>query len=199
MMKFYSFLQALSFHSKCPICSKPLQINDRDLVSRAEYPIGHPYQTFSFYIGSGTDDTMILNPYTEEIEVQHSRHMNPAYYGTGTGAITHSSNYSIYNGLHYQALTISCNSCCQYHYTLQIQADLTERRLIGTYLNSETISVKEGNMVHEVKNVYSMEKTEYAYFPKDGSSKRSSIPLVPLNLSDPKETIARIRKLLIFS
>lgn len=196
MIKFYCFLEGLHYRSKCPLCNKQMEINDRDLVERVEYPTGHPYQRFVFYIGKTTDDVMELDPHSEEITVRHQRTMETIY---GLKSMSAAGNYTIYNGLFYHALTINCNSCCQYHYTLQVHADLTEGRLAGTYLNSETISVEESGIVHEIKNVYSTEKTEYACFPKDGSSKRSSIPLIPMNLSDPKETVSRIKKLLIFS
>jgi hypothetical protein len=193
MIKFYSFLAGLQHHKKCPLCNKQMEVNDRDLSERVEYPTGHPYQRFKFYIGRSTDDVMILDPNTELVEVD-KRALQSVF-----GLRSQMGNYTLYSGLFYHALTINCNSCCQYHYTLQVQADLTAMRLVGTYLNSETVSVEEGGIVHEVRNVYATDQTEYAAFPKDGSSKKSSIPLVPLNLSNPKETVSRIRKLLIFS
>ncbi len=199
MIKFYSFLEALRYRSKCPLCDKSMEINDRDLVSRVEYPIGHPYQKFGFHIGKGSDDIMYLNPTTEKVEVEYSRRSD-AFATLGNNI--YSGRLPVpheYSGMFYHALTLNCNVCCRYHYTLQVHANLTEGCLAGTYLNSESVSVEESETVHEVKNVYSTDKTEYACFPKDGSSKRQSMPLIPLNLTDPKETISRIRKLLIFS
>lgn len=198
MIKFFSFLEGLHYHSKCPLCNKGMEINDRDLVSRVEYPTGHPYQKFGFHIGKSSDDTMYINAHTEEIDIEYSKKSDALFApGSKFGQIYNSS--PSYNGSCYHALTINCNICCRYHYTLKLHSNLTERRLIGTYLNSELLSVEESNTIHKVKNVYSVNKTEYACFPKDGSSKRQSIPLIPLNLSSPIETISRIRKLLIFS
>ena len=197
MIKFYCFLAGLHYHSKCPLCNKQMEVNDRDLVCRLEYPGGHPYQKFAFHIGKSSDDVMYLDPHTEEVQIEFSRHND--YNMKTNGYSGQIYQHSTYDGMFYHALTINCNSCCRYHYTLQLHSDLTERRLVGTYLNSESINMEENGLVHEVKNIYSTEKTEYACFPKDGSSKRQSMPLIPLNLTDPKETIARIRKLLIFS
>jgi hypothetical protein len=196
MIKFRSFLEGLRYRSKCPLCSKQMEVNDRDLVERLEYPLGHPYQRFTFYLGQRSDDVLLVDPNSEMVVIKYAT-VQETTNGMYTGRVA--GNYTIYNGEWRHALTMNCNSCSQYHFTLQVHSNLTERRLIGTFLNSESVSVEENDMVHEVRNVYSMEKTEYTCFPKDGSSKRSSIPLVPLNLSDPKETISRIRKLLIFS
>jgi hypothetical protein len=176
-----------------------MQVNDRDLVERLEYSTGHPYQIFSFHLSKSSDDILYINPVTEDVNIKYSRQ---EHFVTGTNLgsyIGQTPTPTSYSGTWYQGISISCNSCCQYSYTLRLHVDLTEGKLAGTYLNSEQISVEEGNTVHEVRNVYAVEKTEYACFPKDGSSKKSSIPLVPLNLLNPKETITRIRKLLIFS
>jgi len=202
MIKFYSFMEAIAYRANCPFCTKGLVVNDRDLVSSSyhqNYATGEAYPIYTFYIGKSTDDVMCLNPFTEELEIRYSNKFD--MYGMKNIGVYNGQTFAPpnYDGLFYHALTLNCNSCCRYHFTLQIHADLGNRRLIGTYLNSETISVEEGGIVHEVRNVYSTDKTEYACFPKDGSSKRSSIPLIPLNIADPKETISRIRKLLIFS
>jgi hypothetical protein len=204
MIKFYCFLEGLHYHSRCPVCRKQMEVNDRDLVARLEYPLGHPYQKFAFHIGKSSDDIMYLDPHTEEVEIEFTRNREDYALGShGTfkpyGYSGQIYTHSTYDGMFYHALTLNCNSCCQYHYTLQLHTDLTERRLVGTYLNSESINVVDGEQVHEIKNIYSTEKTEYACFPKDGSSKKQSMPLIPLNISDPKETVARIKKLLIFS
>src|SRR6185295_3735415 len=126
MIKFYSFLEALRYRPKCPLCSKEMEVNDRDLVDRVEYPLGHPYQKFSFSICKTSNDIMVLHPHTEEVEVKYIQKPDFNYSGTTQG------NYTLFKGVFYQALTINCNSCCQYHFTLQIHADLTEGRLIGT-------------------------------------------------------------------
>lgn len=201
MKRFYSFIAGLTHYTKCPLCNKEMEINDRDLVERVEYPTGHSYQRFSFYLTKGSDDTLIINPETETVEIKFSRRNNFSATYTGHVGQYAGQGYSpvTYSGMFYHGLSISCSSCCRFSYALQIHIDLTEGRIVGTYLNSETISVEEGTNVHEIKNVYSMDKTEYACFPKDGSSKKSSIPLIPLNIEDPKETVSRIRKLLIFS
>lgn len=201
MKRFYSFIAGLTHYTKCPLCSKGMEINDRDLVERIEYPTGHSYQRFSFQLSRNNDDILVINPETEEVEIRYSKRSNfqTTYGGSISSYAGQTYTPTTYSGMFMHGLTINCSSCCQFSYTLQLHIDLNEGKLIGTYLNSETVSVEEGSNVHEIKNVYSMDKTEYTCFTANGSEKTSSIPLIPLNIDDPKETVTRIRKLLIFS
>lgn len=90
---------------------------------------------------------------------------------------------------------------------------MANRKLAGVFLNSETIIMEEENLAHEIQCNYAIEKTKYSCFNKDDgnevrfgdslgpftSEKKAELPLIPLNLLDPMETVSRVRKLLIFS
>jgi hypothetical protein len=203
MKQFYSFLNAIYYHEFCPLCKSKLEIDDRGLSNNDIDRCNDSCLAFNLSNGLNSRDILFINPVTEKVEITIERYrFDEVVYGNFDGQIP--SRYSSptlndYSGKFLQGLTVDCKSCCQFSYTIQIHVDLDERRLIGTFLNSETISIEDEDMVHEIKNVYSIEQTHYSYFSKDGVDKKSTIPLIPLDLKNPKETISRIRKLLIFS
>lgn len=194
MIRFYSLLEAISYRQLCPLCGKTLQINDRDLAADRHDENNY---VLSFYVNQREDDILVIDMRTEVIELEVRERMPQAIY-TGQSPLPR-GNYNLYHGDFNHALHVDCKHCCQYAFTLQLHMNLDDKRLIGIFLNSESVSIEDGSMVHEIKNVYATNVTEYACFPKDGSSRRSSLPLIPLDLENPKETVSRIRKLLIFS
>jgi hypothetical protein len=200
MKQFHSFKSALEYQERCPLCQGFTHINDRDLAADIGYDYRGEGQRVTFYVNRREDDTITINPATDEVELILANRMPDKIYDATTHSITTAQpSLPIYNGKLLHALTIDCKNCCQYSYTLQLHFDLAEERLTGIFLNSETLSIENDAIVHEIKNVYSAEETRYTYFLKDGVEKSSILPLVPLNLTNPNETVSRIRKLLVFS
>ena len=199
MIKFSSFKEAINYQPVCPLCRSQLHINDRDLAADYGFEYrGDKRERISFFVNRREDDTPTIDPETDEVELLYANRMPPSI--PNYNSPTHYTNPpKAYNGRFLHALTIDCKSCCQYGFTLQLHFDLTEQKLASAFLNSETVNITECEMVHEIKNIYATEKTHYTYFPRDGSCKQTTLPLIALDLSNPLETVARIRKLLIFS
>lgn len=198
MIQFHSFKAALNHQPNCPLCAKPTHINDRDLAYDWESEGCDRKARFAFFINKSEDDTITIDPETDEVDLVLRQRMPDTLYDY-TKQTYYAPATPIYNGTLIHGLTIDCKNCCQYSYTLQIHFNLTEKRLAKIVLNSENISIEDGSMVHEIKNLYSMNKTEYSSFSKEGDSHKSALPLLPLDLDNPQDTIARIRKLLVFS
>lgn len=195
MKTFNTFKSAIEYYPHCPLCQNELKINDRDLAADLGSSYRDGKDTISFFIDNG-NDTLTIDPETEEVEFILGKKFvcNPP-----SSMFNSILSQPSYNGKFAHKLSIDCQSCCKFCFTLQVHVNLTSRKLEPTILNSESISIEEGNMVHEIKNNYIAKQTHYAYFSKDGDSKRTQLPLIGLNLNNPKETVARIRKLLIFS
>lgn len=198
-LKFHSFKEAGNYRTTCPLCNNPLHINDRDLATDYGHEFRGGKPRISFFVNQREDDTITIDPETDEVELILSNRLPEELLTDLSPAAQKIMAPPVYNGRFMHGLTIDCKSCCQYAFTLQIHFNLTDKSLFGTYLNSESISIEEGEMVHEIKNSYATQITYYSYFDKEGDSKRLSLPLIPLDLSDPKETVARISNLLIFS
>lgn len=196
--KFASFHEAINYHSQCPICQNPLEINDNRIVHNTKkYHDESTYHYLTFALG---EDTLTIDTHTERIDIVMNHPYNviysmgspSAHYVKGHGTIPTS-------GVFIQGFNIDCMICCQFSYTLQMIVDMNEVKLAGVYLNSESVTMETEGIVHEVRNVYSTHKTEYTSFNKSGGHKSVSLPIMPLDLQAPQETISRIRKLIIFS
>lgn len=219
MMQFPSLLSALSYQETCPLCSHRMDISererDRDIATDIGYEYRENVKRISFYLTAGEEDIITINPYTEEVEIninQRSRGRNMVYSGNANKTYNPGPHYTL-NEKFLHSLTINCQQCCRYWYVLQVHVDLGARKIAGVFLNSENIIVEEGDVAHEIQANYAIEKTKYACFSKDSgrqirfgeisgpyvSEKRAELPLIPINLVDPMETVARVRKLLIFS
>lgn len=200
MKQFYSFKSAIEHHVNCPSCQSLLQINDRDLAVDLGYRYREGKEKITFHLDQREQDTITIDPETEEVEIiLHNRLPFTTLGVNGIPAKHYPVVTPTYDGKFYHALTLDCKYCCKYSYTLQLQFSLKPCKLLGAYLNSENLSLEEGKVVHEIKNVYATEQTHYTHFAKDGDCKRITLPLIPLNLDNPQETVNRIRKLLIFS
>jgi len=198
-LKFHSFKEAISYKTVCPLCTNALHINDRDLATDYRRSDCGLKERLSFHVNQREQDTITIDPETDEVELVLSDRISDEVLQSLPPATQKIMNPPIYNGMFLHGLTIDCKSCCQYSFTLQIHFDLSKQKLFGIFLNSENVSIEEGEMVHEIKNSYATQITYYSYFDKEGDSKKLSLPLIPLDLSEPKETVARIRNLLIFS
>lgn len=198
MQEFYSFKEALAYHTHCYVCKSKLEINERDLVMEYDR---YGTQRLSFSLSPGSDDILFINMANNHVELVLTYQPQIVYSSGGqlSGHSPTGPSINIYNGKFIHGLDLGCNNCCQFSYTLQIHIDLSEQKLIVIILNSETISIEDNDMVHEIRNVYPLNQTVYDYFSKDGGENKCVLPLVPLDLNNPKETVTRIRKLLIFS
>jgi hypothetical protein len=197
-LKFPSFRAAITYHSQCPICLNPLEINDNRIVSNTKkYHEDIMYHNLTFALG---DDMLSIDTRTERIDISIRHPFDPIYtIGSSTFYNVPGTHPIPSSGIFIQGFNIDCMICCQFSYTLQMIIDMNEVKLAGIYLNSESITVESDGMIHEVRNVYSTHKTEYSSFSKNGGQKSFSLPIVPLDLQFPQDTISRIRKLIIFS
>jgi len=107
-------------------------------------------------------------------------------------------NYTLFDGIFITGRKVACRCNC-YEYSLQLHIDLKEHHLSKIILNSETVTIEDGEDVHEIRNIYTMDKTEYTRISKNKSFDTLKIPLVSENLFNPQETLIRLKKLLIFS
>lgn len=183
--QFMKLIDALKYRTHCPLCQKKLCINDRNLAEK--YDIGNTEQRIAFELTS-SDEIIYINPLTNEIELVI----------WDAGIKTQSGKRGIFG----HSLNIKCNKCEMYDFTLQIWMDIDRQILTGMILNSEKISWEDkDNVLHEIASLYTTHQTKYSYFGADHSKNdgQITIPLVPLDVYNPGNTVARIRKLLIFS
>jgi len=210
MKAFKNLTEAVTYHRRCYVCHNHLQ-NHLDISLVIENNL---YKwNLSEYVDSETDDWIVVNAITNEVDSIRitRRNDNELLYSGMDSPMTkrflkHAKRLDKdYNGILYESIQIDCQKCHHFGYTVQVVIDLVNMFLKDILLNSEFLSYEdEGGQLHEIKNVYATDKTEYIYHVTptdhyDGSKKCVSIPIISLNLNNPAETVSRIRKLVIFS
>lgn len=101
-----------------------------------------------------------------------------------------------------QPFTMACNDCHMYSFIIQIWIDISNKFITKIVLNSERVSWEdESNVLHEIVSIYSTDKTKYSYFGSDAALDDGQIvlPFIPIDVSNPKEAVDRIKKLIVFS
>jgi hypothetical protein len=114
------------------------------------------------------------------------------------------------SGTHNFPIEIGCQNCIdknkweRFAYSIDCTIDFSTMMVAKSVLRSEIISIEDKKGSYEIENRYSHVITNYWFRPPHpdpaiANLQRISIPLIPLNLTNPHETIARIKKLALFS
>lgn len=220
MKQFNNIYDACRYHTHCYVCHSQLRIDQNYTFEHDLRGNNRTMMSINMTLGvdSDTDDFIKVDVLTGQIECYSvSRKINyDEIFGgnfdfSGSAPIrkSYAANlppsvcYPKYSGTLYRGISMTCPKCHQFSYVIQLQIDMTLNVVTGIYLNSELISVEESDAVHEIRNIYTTNMTEYVYLPAEGKinwnkDKKITIPLIPLNLKEPMETISRIKKLIIF-
>lgn len=208
MKQFNNLSEATTYHRKCYVCGDRL-VHPFQIDFNPEKPPVFKWN-LSEAVDSDTNDWLTIDSYTNKITYleQSRKYYDDTIYSDNTLVDRfrkYTGSQRSYSGTLYESVHIHCGKCYQFSYVLQVVINATKMILEGIFLDSEFISYEDKNgHLHEIRNVYPFEKTEYACHKKptakDDSTKRTlSIPIIPLNLLNPAETVGRIRKLVIFS
>lgn len=209
MKVFSSLLDGIYYVSECPFCGHQMQISAQD--ASVNYMMDHnslDMRTELVY-SLNFSDTLTIVVETEEVEIV----LKPKYLDINNsvaGGYNHGymspakSYYPTYNGRMFLRLRIDCNACCRYSYIIGIEVIVEDNTGIDkVYLNSEMVSWEENTVVHEIRNSYASNETEYRIIgdkDKQGAETKSLVlPLISLDLSNLQNTVNRIKTLAIFS
>lgn len=176
MKQFNSLLDAIHFNTHCPLCQSELRC---DSLTNSNQKVALQFLSKDniVYIDIATHDMEIVN---EEGQQQ------PLNNGGSLG----------------QSITVSCYDCYMYSFIIQIWINLNKLSIDKVVLNSEDVSWEDENCVlHEITSIYSTNHTKYSYYNKDAQIDDGQIvlPFINFDISNPKEAVARIRKLIVFS
>lgn len=189
-MIFNTVSEARRYRASCPLCSGKLSINDHNLSQKCS---NLDNQIF-FAESMGEYDTLSINMDTNRIYLaklklrlnnKRSQDSTVTYVPSGTARLFH-------------CLKIECKKCWKYSFSIKMEIDLNNLKMIEVSLSNEAISIEDNGQLYEIKNVYSMDKMEFYQTNSDDES-RSFLPIIPINFNNPKETLNRIKNILIFS
>ena len=181
MIKFKKILDGMTYRKNCPVCHSPLHVNDQDLAE----PFSFKKKKISFPLLG--DDVLVVNLFSEDIDLK----LKQSVFAMG---------YYNYNGIAYGRVQCECVSCCLYYFVLQVQINMSIKKIENILLNSEFLAFEDASgFLHEINNIYSLDKCEYKYYNIEGDSKKLDFPIVELDFANPKQTIDKLQKLIIFS
>lgn len=206
MKVFNNLLEATTYYGHCHACKKGKLVHSLEMETDGSE---HFYKwNLSENVDSDTDDWIIVNAETNKIhDYQQSRNHDAYIYSIGTDSFVDViKRRGIYaskpnkDGFLFESIHISCGTCRNFGYTIQIIMNMSSGNVISISLNSEYISyIGSDQQYHTVRNSFTFGKTEYVYSLADGSRKTITVPLIPIDLENPAETVGRVKKLGIFS
>lgn len=194
MKQFSCLNEAFSHQNDCPFCHAIITRGYASITMNGgetlvEFSIGKLTMTLDYNSGE-------LREYKNTSSFQEVVTKSyPVYASNGSAHSVSPSGKQLFG------VYCSCNQCGRYTYTLQIHIDMGLSKIVGIFLNSETLCFEEESNLYEIRNVYSSEKTEYKVFDNDAVSetKTLNLPLIPLDRSDPNKTLERVKTLVLFS
>lgn len=210
MIKLHTIQDIINYQPFCPVCHKSMVVDSNYGVHINKSEFG---ETEKITLTWRTrQDELVINLCENRIESLVKKVYSSTIYGLPASVVGY-DYVPISDGIMYTRLGMFCASCYQYSYVAQILADIAKKEVVDIVLNSEYISVEdEDGLLHEIKNVYPLNTTEYTYFDVNkyceesesdieytGYDKTITIPLVPLDLACPEKTVQRIRNLIVFS
>lgn len=197
MKQFKNLIEAINYHNTCPFCSGKMS-TDMDLT--------YDENSLKAYLKFGNSKVIVDCVTNAIIQYSELSSTNTTYsIGCGKPAVQQwgAAQGLSTNGIDYRRVSISCEDCYKYGYLVQVLISLSEAKIVGLFLNSETVSVEDMARLYEIKNIYATEKTEMATFHQHTSRQKGPLdkvefPLVPLDLQNPMKTVERIKKLIVF-
>jgi hypothetical protein len=197
-ISFHNLRDAINYHLYCPLCQDKMLINDRYVEIRKDW---YDDQHCIKFVWTVNDTEIIVDLDTNQFDM-NSKYYRPdygvgEYVGTSPKYSYNPHNCTI-NGILYSGLGLNCGGCKQYHYVIKLVGVLETRLLTKIELNSETITVMDDSVVHEIKNIYSTGITDYRTIDQE-DVKTISLPLITINFNNPWKTIDRLKTLTLFS
>jgi hypothetical protein len=197
-LRFYNLDEAFSYRRSCPLCREPVFPIDVNMKydydgTKADFTVGES----TFQVSCSSNE---LTYHT-----RRNQHDQMVTFGASQSYIGMTrSSYGLHNGgTDIFKMEMRCHKCERYRYVVQVHLSLDEKRITDLVLNSEAVIIEDGAKLCTIKNVYTTEKTELIVRHQHVSQyheplEKIEFPLVPINLEDPRKTLERIRKLVVF-
>lgn len=218
MKDFANITDAIQYHKRCYICGstliptvsarEPFHIINNPDTEQPELEID-----LTRNIDSEDDDLLYINLWTNKVRIKTMRRQHSRMIYNPEDGMMHnvSSNQpafikglqnipKTYGNTIYEPIDINCANylCGKFYYVIQMIIDATKMRVEHLYLNSEQITWQDDQGDHTIHNIFSIGKTEY-WRHTTAIDQNITIPLISINLQNPSETVARIKKLSTYS
>jgi hypothetical protein len=208
--QFTNIKEAITYHKKCYVCDSELQPTFHDNKIEYFYTDDQMHEcmeiNLSNNIDSDTDDILSIDMENNSVKLNIKKRYDILYYNDPSYRL-YSRKYSAtaysYGGILYESILVNCIKCRNFSYVVRMIIDVEKyNRITDIMLNSEYITLIDHDNFSQIVNVYTTEETKYRnaykskYFDADDFI---VLPLIPLNLENPHETLSKIKKLLPFT
>lgn len=182
-VKFESLLKGIQHHPNCPLCQSDLT------------PVCESFDSTYILLKLLGNNTLRVNLEPQTVVRE------PAF-GQESG------NYMRF-------LILDCQTCYKFGYVLTLTFDLDVPRLVSICLDSEILLWEDfNNTLHEVHSRYPTETSKYSVFPASPKTRISllrpvdlssakeakiTLPFIPIDFSNPQETIQQAQTMAVFS
>lgn len=198
MTQFKHISDAIQYRKICPLCMGEVSV---DYFTKIEHCHNYGKSTITWETKS---EKIVANLFTNEIE----DFILKKEYDTIFGINAHStyqfrhSNSNVLNGITFLRLILNCTKCEQYDCIFQVHIDIKNNKIFNIVLNSESIAIEDHKKTHEITSSYALNKTEYTYFETGdylSTVKYIDLPFIPIDITNPHNTLNRIQSLIVFS
>ena len=201
MIQFNHLLEGMYYYNNCLMCNNAMSIQNEGINYDRNYASNRTGYNLIFSLEK--IDKLIINPYTEEIEIETYKYNDPAvdYSYCAGGRVT---DYSSQNSSHYDysdsfQVNISCNKCKNFSYILDLVIDLSQKRIHQMLLSEVTICLEEQVGSYFIVNNFYSNETSLLFSGMGSEKTLLNIPLVDIDYNNPKNTFSRLKKLILFS
>jgi hypothetical protein len=203
--QFHSIQHAIALIPRCIFCREYMVVENEYRDSGWDSS-GLPRRQIKFTNrDTSWTDEYILSFHSPGVERNISYHRSEIFQPLGSIDTTLSfprSSVLPDKGHQYLAVGVRCASCSDYQYTIQVVIDLEQLLICRINLNSETLVFRKEVERYVVRNIYTLEQTEYSYDRfggVDDGVKQQIFPLLPLDRDNPHKILERVRSLLIWT
>jgi hypothetical protein len=198
-MRFNRLLDGLYYYNSCALCDGHMTIkNDGMSASSAKNKTG-----FSLIFNLEQIDKLIINPITEEIDIDYYKYNVEAqdkYIMGSEGSYDYIKSIPVSN-THYNYndcfnVSVICKNCCDFEYSIDITIDLYYRKVLTTRLSDICYCIKDNGLVYYINNNYYNNQT---ILTSSNDKRLIEVPLMNLNKENIKHSFERLQKLIIFS
>jgi len=205
LKEFNSIQEAFEYCKYCPVCkrfiaNKASKIDYCDCYSEADFLLGNDsYKTIYFSNNSFNIAVDYKRNIIKNIEFKNNNIIRNFYGGSSSPCYAYENNdYKYIENFLIFYNFIYCPYGC-YDCTIEIYIDMKNPKFLNKInIQSERIFIVENNTKHYITNTYTNEETIYR-IKNVNNENILTIPLISKDLSNPQETLERIKKLMPFT
>lgn len=200
MIKFNRLLDGLFYYNNCPLCDRHMTIKNEGFATMEKSFFKNGYG-FSLIFFLEKIDKLIVDPVTEKVDIDYFKYND--FEIAASSCVQHSDyvNPQPISNVHYNyndcfSIDIFCKNCNNFEYKIDLSVDLHNRKVLETNLSQTTYCVKSSKDNYFIINNFYDNRTMLF---DSGDKYLIDVPIIEITKENLKDSLTRLRKLIIFS